>query len=168
LTEKDREIEQVPVALRAAVRSCATGERSWPLVVIGPVGVGKTCAGLCVLDYTGGFYYTAQGLAEDMIQAMKGQLATPRGSSVSQAQLWRELKQSALVVLDEVGDRTKASDHAYDCLKRLLDGREEAPLLVLTNLGLPEIAAVYDDRITSRLAAGTLVRLNGPDRRLER
>lgn len=166
--DKERDISQVPLAVRSAVRACAKGESRWPLVVMGPPGVGKTCAGLCVLDYTTGFYYTAGGLAEDIILAMKGQLATPRGTSVGVPQLWRELRESALVVLDEVGDRAKVSDHAYECAKRLLDAREMAPLVVLSNLDLAGIAATYDDRITSRLAAGTLVRLSGPDRRLVR
>lgn len=80
--------------------------------------------------------------------------------------LWTELAESNLVVLDEIGGRERVSDHHYETVKRILDDREGRPLICLSNLDAARLAAIYDDRIVSRLMAGTTVILSGRDRRL--
>ena len=72
------------------------------------------------------------------------------------------------VILDEIGGRDRVSDHHYEAVKTLLDVRQGKPLMVLSNLGLSEIEKVYDDRIASRLATGTIVRVDAKDRRLHK
>jgi DNA replication protein DnaC len=160
----------------------ARGDLPWPLFVFGPAGVGKTCAALCLLDHVmpptcseitdeegvrrikriGGetAYYTATGLAEAVIdcQQGRGELHPPL--------FWQRLTEKVLVVLDEIGARERVSDHHYDCVKRLLDDRHARPLIVLSNLSLEQVANVYDSRIASRMAAGTIVQVKGRDRRL--
>lgn len=166
LASKPRQVSLIPEALRRAIRRVVAAESPWPLVVLGPAGTGKSCAALCLLDHAGGFYYTAADLAAELIRAMQGRLATASGRSVWPEQLWSELASAALVVLDELGTRARVSDHAYECVKRLLDEREGRPLVCLGNLSLEQLSQVYDDRVCSRLAAGTLLWLDGDDRRL--
>lgn len=169
LPDKDRLLTMLPHGLTKALCSLTRGEAPWPLFLHGPPGVGKTCIGLLLLDFAGGFYHTASTLAEDVILAGKGQLYY-EGShhAVSQKALWKAFRETALVVLDEVGSRSKVADWHYECTKRLLDEREVRPLVVISNLDLDQIAQVYDDRVASRLAAGTVLACQGEDLRLKR
>lgn len=154
---------------RSKIRDCAAGRSPWPLFAHGPAGCGKTCAALCLLDHAGGLYFTAASLSQAVSDAMFGRLLSPREKrEVSATQLWSEVATTPLVVLDEIGGRGSVSDHHYDCVKRLLDEREGRPTLCLSNLSLGELAKLYDDRVASRLAAGTVVVLQGVDRRLSR
>jgi hypothetical protein len=122
-----------------------------------------------MLDYSRGLYFTAASLCEAVIYGMKGELLTPETRRpVSLLELWEEIGSSYLVVLDEVGSRSSVSDHHYEQVKRLIDVREGKPLVVCSNLSLPELLSVYDDRIISRLAGGTVVCVHGPDRRVAR
>lgn len=119
-----------------------------------------------MLDFCGGLYFTADGLAEASLHAAKGQLQTPEGRPYSELALWRELHDTTLVVLDEVAARERVSDWHYSRVKRLLDEREGRPLIVLSNMGLAQVARLYDDRLASRLAGGEFLVLEGRDRRL--
>ncbi len=155
--------------LGRVIRDCVDGSLPWPLVLIGKPGTGKTCAALCLLDHAGGLYFTAAGLAGKILLAYKGELYNPDSKlRVSAASLWEEIARTTLVVLDELGARQRVSDHAYECVYRVVDERSGRPLVVGSNLSLDVLAGLYDDRLTSRLAAGTVLELTGPDRRLLR
>jgi DNA replication protein DnaC len=169
--EVRRSIAGIPQALRVDLRACVVGEAPWPLFIHGPAGVGKTCAGLCLLDYAGGEYHTAAGLCALLIQSQQGRLEWHHegyGGTLWPEKLWQRLRRAPLVVLDEIGGRDRISEHHYEAVKTLLDERAGRPLLVMSNLSVPEIERLYDDRIASRLAAGTVVELTGQDRRLAR
>ena len=171
LKHRPRNPALIPEGLRKVIRSLVSGEAPWPLFVAGPAGVGKTCAGLCLLDYAGGWYRTVEEFCEDLrIAELRGlDWRTPEARGTYwPADLWRQVEQARLVVLDELGAREKVSDHHYAAVKRLVDLREGKPLVCLSNLGLGDLARLYDDRLTSRLSAGTVVILEGPDRRLRK
>jgi DNA replication protein DnaC len=169
LAHKCRELSGIDPALRECLRGLCHGDAPWPLYLWGPAGVGKTCASLVALDYAlAGLYWTVQTLAEDAVLAGKGQLEYRSGRPVSSRALWAEAEQTGLVVLDELGQRARASDWQYDCVKRLLDAREGLPLIAASNMDLSQVAQCYDDRVASRLAAGTVFHLGGEDRRLAR
>jgi DNA replication protein DnaC len=168
LPEKDRSLAEIDPVLRRAIRDCVAGREPWPLVVLGPPGVGKTCAGLCLLDYAGGFYYQAPALAHEVIRAINGQVHTPAGRAVTAEQLWKEFARASLFVLDELGAKGNVNDWHYEQVKRLLDDREGQPTLVLSNMGFERLLVLYDDRVVSRLSAGTVVQLEGADRRLNK
>jgi hypothetical protein len=169
---KDRSVAEIGPTLRQVIRQLVAGETRWPLFLHGPVGTGKTCAALCLLDHAGGVYLTAAELADQVIDAQQGRLehAWEDGSfqKFAPAALWKYLAERPLVVIDELGARDKVSDPHYEAVKRLLDLREGRPLIALSNLDLEALAQRYDDRIASRLAAGTVCQLDGEDRRLER
>ncbi len=81
---------------------------------------------------------------------------------------WKEWTEARLTVLDELGSREKVGDFVYNTTKQLIDVRAGKPLIVISNLDLNALGVLYDDRITSRLAAGTVVRVEGEDRRVNR
>jgi len=173
LPAKVRQIGAIEGALRQTIRQLASGEAPWPLLIWGPVGTGKTCAALCLLDHAGGDYLTAAELAEKVIAAQQGRLEHDYGHggdavTFTPERYWAHLGKQPLIVLDELGARERVSDHAYESTKRLIDLREGRPLIALSNLDLALLAERYDDRIASRLAAGTVCRLEGEDRRLTR
>jgi DNA polymerase III delta prime subunit len=145
-----------------------SGESPWPLVLSGPAGTGKTCAALCLLDYAGGRYWTAGGLCDVLIRAQAGRLQWSNGGYGGThwpEDVWKWVAGAPLVVVDEIGSRSP-SDFAYETVKRVLDEREGRPLVVISNLTLESLTRLYDDRVASRLAGGTVVEVGGSDRRL--
>lgn len=161
----------IEAGLRCQIRGCINGELPWPLFVHGPAGTGKTCAGLCVMDFGGGSYHTASSLCLLLIRSQQGRLDWSyegRGGPIPPEELWVRMGHEPFVILDDLASKDRVTDHHYEVVKTLLDVRQSKPLMVTSNLALPEIEKVYDDRIASRLAAGTVVRLEGNDRRLHK
>jgi DNA replication protein DnaC len=107
-------------------------------------------------------------LAEQLIEAQHDRLTSDDVEQyrITVPYFWQRIREASFVVLDELGCRDRVSDHVYEAVKRLLDEREGRPLMVLSNLDLEAIEKLYDDRLTSRLAAGTVVELIGPDMRV--
>lgn len=165
---KVRDIEEIHPNLRGALKLLCHGELPWPLYIFGPPGTGKTCAALCLLDYAGGLYFTPQILCQDLLAASKEQLQTEGGRKLTPRSIWAEIASTKLLVLDELGTRGKATDWQYECVKRSIDEREGKPFVAMSNLDLDTLATIYDDRVASRLAAGTALHLDGNDRRLLR
>lgn len=72
--------------------------------------------------------------------------------------------------LDEPVDGT-ASDFRLDALLEILNTRCDhpvKPLIVTSNLDPVEIEKAYDDRVASRILAGTVYHVAGDDRRIRR
>lgn len=167
LPQKPRQIDQIEPNLLHVLRSVAKGESPWPLLLTGGAGVGKTCAALCLLDYAGGVYFSVYELCDVLIAASEGSYVNPFADRrMSKIGVWEWLRSTALLVLDELGSRQFVSDFHYENVKRVLDQREGKPLVCISNKPLAELAVIYDDRVASRLAAGTVVELAGADRRL--
>lgn len=141
------------------------------MYLYGPAGCGKTCAALALLDHTvgKGLYYTVASLLAEYIQSQQGRLdwyREGRGGIIWPEQWWAQIYDAALVVLDELGCREHVSDAHYECVKRVIDERLGRPLILISNHDLQTIARIYDDRVFSRIASGTVFHLNGEDRRL--
>lgn len=169
LPEISRTLAGIDKDVRLAIRQTVSGESPWPLFVHGPAGCGKTCAALCLLDYAGGGYYVASELCSRMIDAQHGHVtfsSNGRSGNVWPGDIWKWIDLAPLIVLDELGSRDRVSDFAYETIKRVIDRRACRPFVVLSNWGLAEIGRLYDDRIASRLAAGTVIHLDDMDRRL--
>lgn len=173
LRRLEREAAGIDRELFSVIKALSLMQAPWPLLLTGPAGTGKTCASLWLLDHTrGGKYFTITELTEALIELMKGELrheVPGQGSfKVHRKSFWRDIEAAPLVVLDELGCRDKVSDHHYEAVKRLLDLRHGLPFIVISNLELDAISRLYDDRVASRLAGGTVVSLKGEDRRLRR
>ena len=169
--ELDRCAELVPPPLAEAIRQCGTGESAWPLYVHGSVGAGKTRAALFACDWCEGgtAYWELEDLCDTLIDAGKGNywLLCEHSHRVTVRDIWSEWRSMSLVVLDEIGTRTAATDFRFETLKRCLDGRGDRPAIYLSNIDVDRMRRVYDDRIASRLCAGTVVCLDGPDQRMD-
>lgn len=164
-----RSIDEIDAGVQRVLRSVVCGESPWPLFLQGPAGCGKTCAALCLLDYAGGLYYTVPQLCADLIASQQGKLEfgdwEPR--KLWLPEFWLRIAKQKLVVLDEMGARGTVTDHHYEAVERMLDERWRLPLVCVSNLGADAVAKLYDDRVLSRLLCGTVVALEGKDRRLE-
>ncbi len=159
----------IPDGITQAISDVGQGVSSWPLVLCGSVGSGKTFAAVALLDAVGGGcrYYSLAEMCDELIQANRGELYW--GSErITAGAFWADWRKRRCAVIDEIGARHNVSDFSYETLKRAIDERERvaAPLVCISNLSLSDIGALYDDRIASRLAAGTLVEIEGDDRRL--
>lgn len=137
------------------------GELPWPLTLIGLPGTGKTCAALCLLDrvIASRIYTTAEQWCERV---------TPYSDvdrDISPGEWWRSWADARITCMDELGARERVSDFQYATVKRAIDERMDKAAVWISNLPVSELESVYDRRITSRLAAGTVITFDGPDRR---
>lgn len=170
LPNRRRYVDRISQPLRDVIRHLVSGKSPWPLYLTGAAGGGKTSAALCLLDHAGGFYWTASELCRQLIECQQGRATWSfegRSGSLTVPAFWRQQGSASLVVLDEIGARDRATDHHYECVKDLIDCREQKPFVVIGNLSFEAVAKIYDDRIVSRLAAGTVFSLTGDDLRLK-
>lgn len=163
--------EQIPPVLAVAFWDCVRGRTPWPLFMHGGVGTGKTCAALFLCDYVAGraIFRDFGQLCSDHQDAKMSRLIWEGSYSqtlVRPGEYWDDWRHYALCVLDEIGARDSVSDHVYETLKMAVDTRYGMPLVLISNVGLKRLAELFDDRIASRCAGGTVVHLEGDDRRI--
>jgi len=140
--------------LRRKIKGLVTGMLPWPLFLYGLAGRGKTCAALTLADRVPGAVFKT---VEDLVQLV---LRGNEGYG-----LWQALKESPLVVIDELGLRSQQGDLEYVAVKRVADLREFRPAVWISNQTPQALIQVYDERIYSRICCGTCVELKGKDRR---
>jgi DNA replication protein DnaC len=166
-------LDQVSPALLDEIRTC----KRWPIYLWGKTGVGKTFAAAVVYSaWKSTAFWSSMTELCDTLRAYQTQplqmIETGSGpQEMSAAGYWKKLARVGLVVIDEIGTRS-ASDHRYDALLRLLDERRNKPLILTGNISpnssdrdAVHLGTVYDDRIFSRIIAGTLIHMTGHDRR---
>ena len=165
-SKKTHSFDGIAKAVVEDIGRCLFGQSPWPLVLIGQAGTGKTCAALCVLDRVGGTYQELRDLADLVNRARTGELyyEGANGRRVYPQDVWDSWERSNVTVLDEIAIRTP-TDAQYETIKRALDLREEKPSIVICNIALDQLFEAYDDRIVSRLSAGTIVNMPKKDRR---
>lgn len=176
LTDKVRSAEEVPRLFRLALRDCRKGICPWPLTLAGKVGVGKTYAALCFTDHcpSSSEFWTLEELCNLLTASMNElwyqrfhtKFLRRREEKIGNLVFWDYVGGLPLLVIDEIGSRLKVSDHRYETLKGVLDRREDRPLIMTSNLTIKQTRELYDDRIASRIAAGTFVWCDDDDRRL--
>ena len=150
-----RSLALVHPDLRLVFRRLVTGQAPWPLYLHGPVGTGKTMAALCLLDHVEESYYrTVSELADNRMA---------KGTDMDHVGTVR------LAVLDEIGAREKVGDLVYEVVKEFADRREKwgRVAVYVSNLDVPAMARLFDDRVADRLTCGTLFELTGKSRRRE-
>ena len=176
LTDKVRSADQVPELFRLGLRDCRKGICPWPLTLAGKVGVGKTYAALCFTDHCplASEFWTLEELCNLLTASMNElwyqryytKFLKKQEEKISNLVFWNYIGSIPLLVIDEIGSRQKVTDHRYETLKGVLDRREDRPLIMTSNLTIKETKQLYDDRIASRIAAGTFVWCGDEDRRL--
>lgn len=76
------------------------------------------------------------------------------------------IRNHAFVAMDDIGTRAP-TDSQYDAIYAFIAAREGKATAYTTNLSPAALAKLYDDRIVSRLLAGTVIEMDDVDRRLE-
>ena len=129
---------------------------AWPLYIHGPPGVGKTCiAALMYSRCTG----SALWLRADTTLKEMG-FATPE-----QSQAWRKsIKQTTCIFLDDLGVQAP-NPQMLVALFDLLEDRKGRPLVITGNHSMQSLSQIYEARIVSRLSAGSILWIDGGDRR---
>lgn len=157
-TNKPREIARVQDPLLQIFRSLAAGRAPWPLFLWGAEGRGKSCAALALADYVPrSVYLTCFALVKSRHDSYK-----PQGAPLRMNLL--DPEHAPLVVLDEMGLRAVSDTH-YEVVHELLDLREGAGLIAISNHSLESLASIYDRRTADRLGAGCQFELKGDSRR---
>ena len=150
---------EVPRRMDLVDEKLAAGKAKWPLYLHSPVGPGKTFAALCLCDFAHtAIYHTVDNLCNRIL----------RNVPLETDAEWSRIGSKALAVLDEIGERERVTDLHYTVLKQFLDTRELLAGRVgiyISNLKPDDLPKLYDDRLVSRLLAGTVFELTGPDRR---
>lgn len=146
-----------------------TGEETL-VVLIGPVGVGKTFAAAWAAERA---WFRRQVRWVGVARAM-GQLRASFGDE-DRAEALRSFTGDGSAVLDDI-DKVPATETGLANLFSAIDSRlaSGSPLLVTANSSLGELASKIEQRkggqlgeaIASRLAGGTVLRMDGDDRRL--
>jgi hypothetical protein len=156
-----RSMSLVNLGLVELFRKLATGKAPWPLYLHGPAGVGKTRAVLCLCDFVKYAAYATLAECCDIRMA--------HGPEPWQGGLLGEVLD--LFVLDEIGLRLKAGDLEFGIITDVWEHRERYGAGVgvyVSNLTPADLHKLYDDRVCSRLLCGTVFKLDGQDRRLQR
>ena len=146
-------VDRIDPGLRELLRRMAGGEERCPLLLHGPAGTGKTSAAKCLLDWVDFSIFMT------LDDAMKMVLSDGRWE-------WERVRYAPLVVLDEIGTRSKMGDLEYQGVKRVADVRDGRPTIYISNLDPMQLRLHFDDRVFSRIACGTVFLLDGPDRRM--
>lgn len=164
--DKVRDLGLIDAGVWMQITGLVVGKALWPLFLHGEAGSGKTCIGLCLNDEYGGWLVEFPELLDLLLRIQRGEFwySGPTGGRAYARDVWDDWTKANLTVLDEIGLRAP-SDFSFETLKRLIDVREGKPAVFISNLSLSDIKGLYDDRIASRLASGTVIELQG-DRRL--
>lgn len=154
--------------VKQPANDCVMGHSPWPLFFTGETGAGKTCAALLLLDTYGKWYWTFDEWAGHVREArMRRLYSQGHGTQclITEREVWSGIashpnREPKLFVLDEIGLRPP-TDMQREVLSMTVDKREGLPTAYISNLGLAEIAEIYDDRTASRIAQGTIVGFKG-------
>lgn len=171
----DRDPSRVPKNLRESFKACAAGELPWPLLVHGDVGTGKSRFGLIINDYYSGRLMDFADLLAEYTALRRGELHANDSTivlilnerNVRETEWISALAEPRVFVVDDIARKGDTqSETSRELLSRLLDRREGKPTILISNLGPVELSEAYDDRVASRMCAGTIVCVAGDDRRI--
>jgi hypothetical protein len=164
-------VDQISPSLRAALKEAITAQR-WPILMFGPPGTGKTCAAACVYRiwrWCAVWHECSELLADVMACRASGSGSIWQSGRVSpyeetEVSIKRKFAEASLCVLNDLGLR-EPTEAQYEVLVSLFDSRLAKPLIITSNLGPAELEEIFDARLVSRIARGTVINVTGPDRR---
>ena len=170
--------DKIDPTLRRDMRALALSKLPWPLLIVGEAGSGKTCASLLYCEHWNiasevdgrpGYqvFATCRDLCQRIADAKCDRLQNWIRYSVSLDEVWKEWAGARLAILDDIGSREKVTDSQYETVLDCLDKRQSRPTVYTSNLGRTELAGIYDDRVVSRLSAGTICHIKGDKRQHE-
>ena len=145
-----RQGEQVQQLLRA-VRDDA----AWPLYIYGNPGSGKTC--IAALIYERCTRRPMWSRADDFLLEY-----VDRGDH--RKALQAKVRGTPCLFLDDLGVRPPTPP-MLQAIFDVLEMRKGRPVVIVSNHDLRKLSEIYDERIVSRLSAGTVLEIRGQDRR---
>ncbi len=158
--ESARSIELVNHSLQQTLRGLVSGKASWPLLLWGPTGTGKTMAAKCFADFSPDMaFFLARKLAD--------------AAWLADAFVWQRARDCELLIVDEIGSECGSENYTAprEAMERVTDLRESHAgrvAVYITNHKPEALADFYGDRTASRMLCGTTFHLEGNDRRLPR
>lgn len=158
---------EIQLDLCVVLKELMYGMVPWPLFLFGGVGAGKTCAALCVGNSAGGWLVEFPEFCKLILWAQKDELFDASDYKRTEASVWEDVESVNLLVLDELGTRSRPTDPQQEMLRGIIRRREGKPTIYISNLDAENLKEIYDDRVASRICSGTLFELTGPDRRIE-
>lgn len=166
------DLARVPRALLEEFARCVR-DKHYPLYLYGAPGRGKSfaMAALYVLwSAQPAWFDLASYLRKIMrCRSSEGTITEMRANGesvqVSEASLVGKFAGASLACVDDIGLRSP-SDAVYDALYELVCSRRGKPTCYTGNLPPEELHQVYDGRIASRIASGTVIEVTGGDLRL--
>lgn len=156
----DAEISQLDNAARTAL--CEWVEQLSNLVLLGPVGTGKTHAAVAALKLANEAGYS---IAFSPVVELLDELRP--GRDVDSGERLRWLTEVRVLLLDDLGAE-KSTEWTHERLYALVNRRwlECRPTIVTSNLTSEQLAESVDARLYSRLSDGAIAyRMAGADRR---
>lgn len=179
-----RRISEIDQELRKEIRGLVSGELPWPFFLTGAPGRGKSAAALCLADHVAdSVYYRFTRLLKAFEWARSGEASVERWmkrstdagdtqmvmrrESMKEWRFWDYLRLAPLVVIDDLATRGGYTEPQYDQFYDLIEDRKMRPTMIVSNVSLTELGKIFDERIVSRLARGTIFTLTGRDRRLD-
>ncbi len=162
---------------RTALRMCQAFVQRWEavkargqvLVMTGSTGTGKTHLACAIANGLIGQHAAAVafGTVSDHVRGVKA--AFQRDSNMSERDAVRALIEPDLLILDEVGQRT--TEYEQQLIFDVMNARyaEMRPMVLMSNLSVPELEEVLGDRLADRLnEVGVFINLAWPSYRARR
>lgn len=134
----------------------ASQDRRFPIFIHGGTGTGKTCLAALL-------YQTADSPLWRRCDDFLLSLATSRGDVFFRTEQAKATSCSCLF-LDDIGLR-EPTETMQQILFDFLELRKGKPMVITSNHSPEGLTDLYDDRIRSRILAGTIIEMKGPDRR---
>ena len=134
----------------------AGATKTLPIYIHGDTGSGKTSLAALL-------YRTADTPLWRRCDDFLLTLATTRTDASYNAEI-AKAKFASCLFLDDIGLR-KPTEAMNQIFFDLLEMRKGKPTVITSNHTPEHLAELYDDRITSRILAGTIITLQGVDRR---
>lgn len=156
--------------LCALFNKLVQGKASWPLFLWGRPGRGKTCAILCMVDRVQSAHYVrCKEHVNYITDATYGRIRDDAGVKVSREVAWDRWIRAPLAVVDDLGSSlvkgATPSESYMNVIHELLEQRGTWPTAVVSNIHPGGIEEIFGEAIASRLTAGSVFELYGPDRR---
>lgn len=162
--------EAVSPRLYAALQD-AFKSKKFPILLSSPPGLGKTLAMACLYRTLpqSVYWWDAINFVRFVQQARRdGSIVLPGALyECSESSIWKtRIDKPHILFIDEIGLRNP-SPSQYEIMYELINRRADKPTIYSTNKTLKELHEMFDARISSRLSAGTIIEIQGGDRRRE-
>lgn len=168
----DLDPQKVTQAFKQAYKA-ASDARKWPVYAFGDAGRGKSYAAawaFCAFGSGGqnAEWHSVGQLVRALLNFGRSDdvSGTYAGRQCSSGSLQGRIADAAFCAFDDIGLR-EPSPAAYEILFGLVESRKGKPTIYTSNIAPPDLMAVYDSRIASRLLEGTWIQFTGEDRRLQ-